>query len=81
MHFLLQILRKKNLSDVYHYIYHNPGCPKQAIANALSISLPTVSQHLSTLTDHNLIKNPDSSPQRSVGAQPPTRSSPPLKSQ
>lgn len=54
--FSLTDIKKKNLSDVYHYIYHNPGCPKQAIASALSISLPTVSQHLSTLTEHNLIK-------------------------
>ena len=40
---------EKNLSDVYHYIYMNPSCSKQDIATALSVSLPTVSQHLATL--------------------------------
>lgn len=54
--FSLTDIKKKNLSDVYHYIYKNPGCSKQAIANALSISLPTVSQHLATLTDERLIE-------------------------
>lgn len=54
--FSLTDIKKKNLSDVYHYIYNNPGCSKQAIANALTISLPTVSQHLTTLTDEKLIE-------------------------
>ena len=54
--FSLTDIKKKNLSDVYHYIYSNPGCSKQAIASALSISLPTVSQHLSTLLKEALIE-------------------------
>lgn len=54
--FSLTDIKKKNLSDVYHYIYKNPGCSKQAIANALMISLPTVSQHLNTLISENLIE-------------------------
>lgn len=54
--FSLTDIKKKNLSDVYHYIYENPGCSKQAIANALAISLPTVSQHLTTLMDEKLIE-------------------------
>lgn len=54
--FSLTDIKKKNLSDVYHYIYKNPGCSKQAIANALVISLPTVSQHLTTLMNKNLIE-------------------------
>lgn len=54
--FSLTDIKKKNLSDVYHYIYQNPGCSKQAVANALSISLPTVSQHLSTLIEGKLIE-------------------------
>ncbi|MDO4306730.1 MAG: ROK family transcriptional regulator [Eubacteriales bacterium] len=54
--FSLTDIKKKNLSDVYHYIYKNPGCSKQAIANALAISLPTVSQHLTTLMNENLIE-------------------------
>ena len=54
--FSLTDIKKINLSDVYHYIYSNPGCSKQAIASALSISLPTVSQHLSTLLKEALIE-------------------------
>lgn len=54
--FSLTDIKKKNLSDVFHYIYNNKGCSKQAIANALSMSLPTVSQHLSTLTEKKLIE-------------------------
>lgn len=54
--FSLTDIKKKNLSDVYHYIYKNPGCSKQAVANALVLSLPTVSQHLNTLISENLIE-------------------------
>lgn len=54
--FSLTDIKKKNLSDVYHYIYDNPGCSKQAAANALGISLPTVSQHLNTLMNEKLIE-------------------------
>ena len=39
--FSLTDIKKKNLSDVYHYIYMNPSCSKQDIATALSVSLPT----------------------------------------
>lgn len=54
--FSLTDIKKKNLSDVYHFIYHHPDCSKQAIASALAISLPTVSQHLSTLLEEKLIE-------------------------
>lgn len=54
--FSLTDIKKKNLSDVYHYIYCNHGCSKQAIATALNMSLPTVTQHLSTLLEENLIE-------------------------
>lgn len=54
--FSLTDIKKKNLSDVFHYIYHNPGCSKQTIATALSMSLPTVTQHLATLTEKQLIE-------------------------
>lgn len=54
--FSLTDIKKKNLSDIYHYIYKNPGCSKQTIAYALAISLPTVSQHLVTLMNEKLIK-------------------------
>lgn len=54
--FSLTDIKKKNLSDVFHYIYQKPGCSKQSIANALSMSLPTVTQHLSTLTEKKLIE-------------------------
>lgn len=55
--FSLTDIKKKNLSDVYHYIYMNPSCSKQDIATALSVSLPTVSQHLTTLESEQLIEN------------------------
>ena len=54
--FTLTDIKLKNLSDVYSFIYQNPSCPKQMIANELGISLPTVSQHLNTLLDASLIK-------------------------
>ena len=54
--FSLTDIKKKNLSDVYHYIYMNPSCSKQDIATALSVSLPTVSQHLTTLESEQLIE-------------------------
>lgn len=55
-YFSLTDIKKRNLSDVFHYIYKDPGCSKQKIANALNISLPTVSQHLTTLLDAGLIE-------------------------
>lgn len=55
-YFSLTDIKKRNLSDVFHYIYKNSGCSKQKIANSLNISLPTVSQHLSTLLDAGLIE-------------------------
>lgn len=54
--FSLSDIKKKNLFDVYHFIYSHPCCSKQSVANALEISLPTVSQHLSTLLDEALIQ-------------------------
>lgn len=54
--FSLTDIKKKNLSDVYHYIYHNFGSSKQSIAAALNISLPTVTQHLTTLLNGGLIE-------------------------
>lgn len=54
--FSLTDIKKKNMFDVFHYIYRNKGCSKQAIATALSISLPTVTQHLSTLLNQGLIE-------------------------
>jgi predicted NBD/HSP70 family sugar kinase len=54
--FSLSDIKKKNLFDVYHFIYEHPECSKQAIANALQISLPTVTQHLTTLLDEQLIQ-------------------------
>lgn len=55
-YFSLTDIKKRNLSDVFHYIYHNSGASKQRIANALNISLPTVTQHLTTLLEEGLIE-------------------------
>lgn len=54
--FSLTDIKKKNLVDVYHYIYHNHGCSKQVIATALNMSLPTITQHLTTLLNAGLIE-------------------------
>lgn len=54
--FSLTDIKKKNLSDVYHYIYNNHGCSKQTIATALNMSLPTITQHLTTLLNAELIE-------------------------
>ena len=54
--FSLTDIKKKNLSDVYHHIYTHPGSSKQSIATALTMSLPTVTQHLTTLLNHQLIE-------------------------
>lgn len=54
--FSLIDIKKINYADVYHFIYQNPGSPKQAIANQLNMSLPTVTQHLNTLLEDGLIE-------------------------
>lgn len=54
--FSLSDIKKMNYSDVYHFIYSNDKCSKQAIANALQMSLPTVTQHLNLLLDGGLIQ-------------------------
>lgn len=54
--FSLTDIKKMNYSDVYHFIYSNDKCSKQAIAGALQMSLPTVTQHLNLLLDGGFIK-------------------------
>lgn len=49
-------IRKKNYSDVYHLIYHEDRISKQQIATALQLSLPTTTQHLTTLLEEGLIE-------------------------
>ncbi|MDD3251141.1 MAG: ROK family transcriptional regulator [Lachnospiraceae bacterium] len=53
--FSLKDIKKLNYSGVYHYIYQHDLAAKQAIANDLSMSLPTVTQHLNTLLEKGLI--------------------------
>lgn len=55
-YFSLTDIKKKNRSDVFHYIYKNSASSKQAIASALNMSLPTVTQHLTALMDDHLIE-------------------------
>lgn len=52
----LASIKQKNFSDVYHYLYHHPDASKQAVAQGLSMSLPTVSQHLNHLQQEGLIQ-------------------------
>lgn len=54
--FSLTDIKKMNYSDVYHYIYSNDKCSKQSIANALQMSLPTVTQHLNMLLQEGFIE-------------------------
>lgn len=49
-------IKKKNYADIYHFIYKNKKISKQAIAQGLGISLPTVNQHLNALLQNGLIE-------------------------
>lgn len=49
-------IRKKNYSDVYRLIYQERRISKSKIASSLEMSLPTVTQHLSTLETEGLIE-------------------------
>ena len=49
-------IRKKNYSDVYRLIYQGQRISKSKIASSLEMSLPTVTQHLSTLEAEGLIE-------------------------
>lgn len=49
-------IKKKNYSDIYHFIYGNNKTSKQALAQGLQISLPTVNQHLNALLQNGLIE-------------------------
>lgn len=54
--FSLTDIRRKNYADVYHLIYQRKRISKQQIATALQMSLPTVTQHLTALTEDGLIE-------------------------
>ncbi len=47
--------KKLNHKSIYNYIYQERQTCKQAIVSALQFSLPTVTQNLKTLEEHNLI--------------------------
>lgn len=49
-------IKKKNYSDIYHFIYKHGKTAKQTLVQGLQISLPTVNQHLNTLMDNGLIE-------------------------
>lgn len=49
-------IRKKNYSDVYRLIYRERRISKSQIASVLQMSLPTITQHLSTLEAEGLIE-------------------------
>ncbi|MCI8814847.1 MAG: ROK family transcriptional regulator [Lachnospiraceae bacterium] len=49
-------IKKKNYSDIYHFIYKNHKTSKQSIVQGLQISLPTVNQHLNALLQNGLIE-------------------------
>lgn len=49
-------IKKKNYSDIYHFIYQHGKTSKQSLVQGLHISLPTVNQHLNTLMENGLIE-------------------------
>ena len=49
-------IRKRNYSDVYRLIYQERRISKSRIAASLEMSLPTVTQHLSTLEREGLVE-------------------------
>lgn len=55
--FSLTDIKKKNYSDVYHCIYHNSAISNQGIVTALSMSRPTVTQHINSLLEEGLIED------------------------
>ena len=50
----------QNSNVVYRYIYRCPRLSKQAIADGLNLSIPTVGAALKQLQDQELIRNDDS---------------------
>lgn len=54
--FSLSDISKKNCADVYRLVYQTKRVSKQQIATALQMSLPTVTQHLSTLLESGLVR-------------------------
>ncbi|MEF9997886.1 MAG: ROK family protein [Lachnospiraceae bacterium] len=54
-HYVSEI-KKNHCSKVYHYIYKHKDSSKQSIANALNMSLPTISQYLGLLLETSLIQ-------------------------
>ena len=60
--------RRKTRSSIYRYLYETGDfCSKQSLANALSLSLPTVYQNLNELMDAGLVEY--SGEQRSTGGR------------
>lgn len=52
----LKDIKKNNYSLIYHLLYQHGKLSKQAIANELNLSLPTVTQNLVRLEKENLIE-------------------------
>jgi predicted NBD/HSP70 family sugar kinase len=49
-------IRKINRNLIFHYIYDHPAVTKQALADALNMSLPTITQNLTELSSRGLVK-------------------------
>lgn len=54
--FSLADIRRKNCADIYWLIYRERRISKQQIATTLQMSLPTVTQHLTALTNDGLVE-------------------------
>ena len=48
-------LKKINQKKVYDYIYHSKITSKLEISKSLELSMPTVTQHLSTFIESGLV--------------------------
>ena len=48
--------KNQNRNEIYRYLYNNPGLSKQALAEKLELSIPTVGAALKALKEEGLIK-------------------------
>ena len=51
-----ETIRNFNRRQIYNYIFANKRTSRQAIADDLNLSLPTVTQNLKLLEEENLIE-------------------------
>ncbi|MDR0886797.1 MAG: ROK family protein [Clostridiales Family XIII bacterium] len=55
-------IKRQNYRDVYNFLYNRGFASKQEIANALNMSLPTVTTHLTKLIKKGFVRQGDTMP-------------------